>query len=235
MIFKYIRNVFNSGSKKKKIFYEQYILPIQSTVDECHKEHSLINQKIDLLTQSLTVLDQSLKLLERSLTLLDQKQNSIQDKFDELMRFQNYFKYKNIFQQRFNINIPADACGYFNKYELVKIKLKDINRGWFDGKIYSLKECSPYRFLQTKDESIYQDYIKKHVDVGYITDSNAMTYSIERFLNLAKEIENSGYDPHKSVVVIDENNVIVDGLHRCSILLYKNGEEYEIVAVKAFR
>jgi hypothetical protein len=136
------------------------------------------------------------------------------------------------FKQLYGIEIPAEVAGFGNKFELVRIKLKDIKRDW-EGKIYSLKQCSPYKYLETGDKKIYENYIKKHINKNCISDNTA--WDIKRFDDLFKSIKKTGYDPKKSVICVDDNNVIIDGQHRSCCLLYLYGGDYEINVVKVSR
>ena len=151
---------------------------------------------------------------------------------ESLQKIENYLEYQKnyvLFKQHWNITIPAEACGIGNHFSLETIKLKDIRRRW-EGKDYPLTECSPYKFLQTRDERIYQKYIQKHIEKGIVSEN--CIWSPDSFLQLEKEILKNGYDPTSSIIVVDQNNIIIDGQHRSIILLYHHGGDYEIPVVR---
>ena len=50
--------------------------------------------------------------------------------------------------------------------------------------------------------------------------------------NLIEQIENSDYDLHKGAIVVDQYNLILDGMHRSSILLHKYGANHKIQVVQ---
>ena len=104
------------------------------------------------------------------------------------------------------------------EYELAPLRLGDIRRRWFDGEIYTLKECAPYRYL-CGDESAYEEYSRYHLE----RDLPLMTR--ERFQALVDSIDRNGYDARK-VIVVDYNNILLDGQHRACVLLKKFGEDY---------
>lgn len=94
----------------------------------------------------------------------------------------------------------------------------------------TLADCSPFKYLQTRDKQIYSDYIQKHIDLGVLPADADKTP--ERFENLEKSMNEKGYDPALCVVVLNKDNVIIDGQHRCCILLYKFGPDYRVTAIR---
>jgi hypothetical protein len=109
------------------------------------------------------------------------------------------------------------------RYEISKMKLKDIKRGW-KGKMLSLEDVSPFKFLQGDIED-YEEYCNIH--------QNKMGHdvSIDKYKDLIKNIEEKGFDT-KKIIVVGYNDEIVDGQHRCCYLLYKFGREHEIDVLK---
>ena len=148
--------------------------------------------------------------------------------------YQAYQKFYLLFKQRFNIDIPADVCGFGNFFELIHIPLKKMSCFAADGSPVLLKECAQYKYLVTRDEGIYLEYLaflkKKEVMSEY-----GKTWSLERFKNLEKELVRDGYQPEKSIIVVNQDNFIYDGTHRSSVLLYKYGEDYEIPVIQVSR
>lgn len=113
------------------------------------------------------------------------------------------------------------------KYELVDVPLKNIKRNWM-GKDIPLTQCHPYKFLQTRDSDIYDEYCRLNREVY-----NLDVMSRERFQKLIDSVEENGLDP-KRIVVVNKDNVIADGQHRCCYMLYKYGEDYRIPCLKIY-
>ena len=111
------------------------------------------------------------------------------------------------------------------RYDIINIKLGDIKRRWWDKKIYNLNECSPYKYLHGNIES-YKSYCKENIQKCQFDMSE------DRFNRLIKSMD-AGFDS-KFMPIIDKYNIIMDGQHRCCILLYKYGPNYEVRALKLF-
>lgn len=146
------------------------------------------------------------------------------------------------FKQKYNINIPIDILGMGDVFMLDKIKVGDIKRIW-NGQIYSLTDVSPYKYLQTGDRTIYEDFMKKHEGMA---DSYAKKYAVQRIDRgeplwpadrmdkVLTSVKEYGYDPSKMCICVDENNIILDGQHRACCLLYLYGKDHiiEVCRVK---
>ena len=143
-----------------------------------------------------------------------------------------YFLAYTHFKQHYGIEIPTEVACYGNKFEYVRIKIKDIKRSW-DGKLYSLKQCSPYKYLETDDKQVYEKYIQKHVSRNLCSTNTV--WNVADFKKLFESIQKNGYDPTKSVICVTDNNIIIDGQHRSCCLLYLYGEDYEINVIKVTR
>lgn len=113
---------------------------------------------------------------------------------------------------------------FISGYKTVKIRLGDIKRQYPDGKIVSLKQCEPYKYLEG-DKEIYKKYINFHMK------NNLPHMSEERFKKLILSIKNNGYNK-KYPIVIDEDNIVWDGQHRACIMLFLFGERYKVDAIK---
>lgn len=146
------------------------------------------------------------------------------------------------FKQKYNINLPVDILGMGDVFILDKIKVGDIKRIW-DGKIYSLTEVEPYKYLQTGDRMIYEDFMKKHEGMAesyakkYATqriDRGEPLWPADRMDKVLDSVKKYGYDPSKMCICVDENNIILDGQHRACCLLYLYGKDYiiEVCRVK---
>lgn len=106
------------------------------------------------------------------------------------------------------------------KYSIEYIKLGDIRRYW-EGKLYSLTETSPYKYLKTNDDKLYKKYCT-------INSKNSLfDMSKKRFSILLKSL-NSGYQERMMPVLEQKNLAIMDGQHRCCYLLNKYGPNHKI-------
>ena len=146
----------------------------------------------------------------------------------KLYQWQHFEKLKSKFEQQ-GVILPPETENLFDDAEIAIVALKDIRRKW-RGKLYSLDEVSPYKYLQTRDKRIYADYIQKHIDLGM--SSPDADKSPTRFEALEQSINKNGYDPSKCVIVLDKNNNIIDGQHRSCILYYKYGGDFTVKVVR---
>ncbi len=145
-----------------------------------------------------------------------------------------YQKFYILFKQRFNIEIPADVCGEGNFFELVHISLKEMKGFCPDGVPRPLSECVQYKYLKTKDEKFYLDYLRR-LNKNKTMSTDGKTWNLDRFRALIKQIKNEGYLPEKSSIVVNQKNEIRDGLHRACILFYEHGGDYKIAVVRVGR
>ncbi|MBR1946203.1 MAG: hypothetical protein IJ846_07935 [Alphaproteobacteria bacterium] len=147
----------------------------------------------------------------------------------EMYKWQNHEQLKQRLKMQ-NITLPEDAL-LFGETELVKIALKDIRRIW-KGKIYALRDVSPFKYLEKRDKDIYISYILKH----FSSDNRPSESELEKYLSdfnkLEASINENGYDLSKSIIALNRNNVVIDGQRRACILLYKYGGDYEITVVR---
>ena len=155
--------------------------------------------------------------------------------------YKNLLNYKNIkhFEQQFP-NIKFDKQYYdcflskmdIYNCKLERIKLKNLkcrilkeNGKW---EKLPLNQSPDYCYLQTGDK---EPYIKYHSLVDKTLDN--CSHSCEKFEQLIKTLEESGYDDNYPICV-KKNNVIMDGQHRASYLMNKYGEDYEITVLKIY-
>lgn len=113
------------------------------------------------------------------------------------------------------------------RYELVDLPLQDIRRQWLQKPI-KLKDCLPYKYLVTGDSKVYDKYCKlnkKHYNLDIM--------SKERFDTLIRSLEETSFDKRK-VIVVNQDNILLDGQHRCCYMLYKYGEEYKVPALRIY-
>ncbi len=109
---------------------------------------------------------------------------------------------------RFIINIGFFnnllAGRYIRKYEICKIKLSDIKKGRDPNNKF--EDTSAYKALNNDGENAY-------------------------FKGLIQSLEKDGYD-EKYMIVMDYDNVLLDGNHRRTWLYMKYGPDYEVNVLK---
>lgn len=109
-------------------------------------------------------------------------------------------------------------------YELVKIPLGEVRRSW-NGQMLHLWDCHAYKYLQG-DTSQYEAYVREN------EQKYGWKMSRVRYDRLIEKLR-SGFDA-KSVPVLDSDNVLLDGQHRCCWLLNQYGRDYEIMALRLY-
>jgi len=142
---------------------------------------------------------------------------------------------------RFNIsdNVLTDVLNRFpiKKYDVEKIKLGNIRYNW-QGQLYSINETATYDYISNNNLEKYINYIKivKTDSFGKINEqiSDIIIKDLARCRNTVDTILTKGYDVQKSIVIINDRNVLIDGLHRTSILFKNFGPEYEIAVLKIY-
>lgn len=112
------------------------------------------------------------------------------------------------------------------RYAIEELRLGDIRRRWFDGKVYRLAECAPYKYLDGNIDG-YSDYCAYH------KEHNLPAMSLERFNSLISSIQEKGFDD-RFIVVVNEDNIIMDGQHRSCVLLKQYGEDHVIKVLKIY-
>ncbi|MBR1922831.1 MAG: hypothetical protein IJ838_03675 [Paludibacteraceae bacterium] len=110
------------------------------------------------------------------------------------------------------------------RYEVIDIQVGFILRR-LEGKISTLYDTDVYSFLAGTKEGIqrYNDYCEKYP----IMHKNA-----DRYYSLVTKLQTVDYDIKKGAIVIDENNFILDGMHRSCITLNKYGPFHKVKVVK---
>lgn len=118
----------------------------------------------------------------------------------------------------------------FYTYKIKTIKIKDLKcslltkDGWHT---YSIAETPEYKFLQG-DCQAYIDYCnyKNSKIQGDI-------HSVQRFNKLLTSLQTNGYDD-KSCIIINQDNIIIDGKHRVCWLQNKYGKHKKIRVLKLY-
>ena len=110
-------------------------------------------------------------------------------------------------------------------YEVAEVRLGDIRRVWYDMRAYRLDECAPFRYLGG-DGRAYDEYCKANSRQSFFEMSKG------RFDALIASM--GEFDPRRMPVVLGRRNVILDGQHRCCILLKRFGPDHRIKVVRVF-
>lgn len=74
------------------------------------------------------------------------------------------------------------------------------------------------KYLDSHDDSYLKEFISHSKKNGVNYKWFIVPHIAEKLNNLLKEMSTEGYNPRKGIIVIDKNNVIVDGLHRASCI-----------------
>ncbi len=97
-------------------------------------------------------------------------------------------------------------------------------------KLIKLNKTVNFQFLANQKSkkafAEYAEYCKKPANLA-----DNKNRSPDNFINLYKKILKEGYDPKKGVIVVDQYDTVIVGLHRACILLYI-GELAKIPVVK---
>ena len=112
-------------------------------------------------------------------------------------------------------------------FKFIDVKVGEIKRKLYptENKVVSIDETLPYKYLVTRDPTVYDEYCEYNKAV-WKTD----VMSQKRFDELISSMNEYG-DTQKTNIVIDENNIIWDGQHRCCWLLYNKGPRHIINAL----
>lgn len=150
----------------------------------------------------------------------------------DIFRKQNTERIRSYLKER-NISLPYDGL-FSGEVEITEVALKDIRREW-KGKIYSLYDLSPYKFLETRDREIYKHYMQIHQPKAKDYPSEEqLDAAIAHILNLEKNIQENGYDVSKSIICLNENNVLSDGQRRACALLHLYGGDHKVKVAREY-
>ena len=147
--------------------------------------------------------------------------NAITKYQDKLLKSDDYLKTE--IYKKTSLDKTWDANWFRNKkidaYELPEIKISElkIRKMSSEGNwvICNLSESACLDFLNG-DQEKYAEYC----NLKNRMDTHNDIHSVERFSNLAKNYDN--YSNKKIDIVIDKNNVILDGQHRASLIFHKD-------------
>lgn len=154
-------------------------------------------------------------------------QKIMEEKINNINLLLNQQRIINMYNDR-GFKLPLEVC-WTKEPDIIKVQLNDIHwKSWIDGKIYSLKETIPYRYLITGNKSIYLDYLNRGEHLRFAKE----WWSLDRFNDLVKKIKIEGYSTSNGIITLDKDNCLLDGQHRCCILLYLYGDDFEILVAK---
>ncbi|EKO3996548.1 hypothetical protein DX883_12290 [Vibrio fluvialis] len=117
------------------------------------------------------------------------------------------------------------------KYEVKEVLTKELYcKNIVNGVVETLSLDKSRQFLGLKEDvKIYQDYLDENIGIGLVS-----YYSTKKLLKLQEGFEylKPGYDT-QYIVVRNENNrlVIVDGLHRAAICLFKGVSNLKVCEI----
>ena len=118
--------------------------------------------------------------------------------------------------------------------ETMKLSEAKSSNGW-RGKIIPLNETETFAFIVNGDEKVYREYLR--ISYEFHGMSNIAPKIDSRVAGVPKTIEDItqyGYEITKGAVVVDDLNVVMDGLHRCSILYKLFGANHEIQVLRIY-
>ena len=118
-------------------------------------------------------------------------------------------------------------------YSLEEIKLSDIlywkqinEKG--DGTILPLTEAAnPMTAILNGDADTYNAYNKMKENT-----KNDKFHCEARCVNLISQLDETEYDIKNGIIVVDCNNILMDGFHRSTYLLNKYGPDHKILVCK---
>ena len=115
------------------------------------------------------------------------------------------------------------VSSYRVKYVKVGMILRKYSQRF---RVVPLYQTNVYKYLEGGEEGkkAYEEF-KKVCNYSPLR-------SEEIYNNLIQQIDNSDYDIKKGAVVVDQHNLILDGMHRSCILLHKYGANHRIQVVQ---
>lgn len=133
---------------------------------------------------------------------------------------------------RFHIS-NADVVRLFStrvcKYTVEEVRLADLY--YFNGVDYGvvrIQDSVIYQYLLSEDTNKKDGYKK------YVERCNDEHRTEDAYICLRERFQNEDYDIKKSAIVINQLLIVLDGQHRCAILMDKYGSDYRIPVVKIY-
>lgn len=145
---------------------------------------------------------------------------------DYLLRFLNmqdtkfYKRYDNL-----NIEIPWHLT--FSKYEIKTIEINELKCSLIDKGIVFIEDSPHFQYVKGH-KTHYFDYVNKNIGVKLQEDHYPETF--EKLINnFDKQYNNKRLK--KSYVIVGRDNIILDGLHRVSILKNSGTESIKCITI----
>lgn len=113
--------------------------------------------------------------------------------------------------------LSKPICSYAVKRMQVGMILRSLED---TNKIVTLDKTRVYAYLKGGEDGMraYKEYMKSCNYVNFRTPTN--------YNNLIESLNESAYNIKKGAIVVSQHNLILDGQHRCCILLNKFGPNY---------
>lgn len=122
-----------------------------------------------------------------------------------------------------------DKKQYDLYWDNIIIPLKEIK---YENK--NLEDTFVYKYLNGDKKSYFEKIKQGKLQFKKANIAFDQSYGTKkRIERLIKSLEKNGFD-NRNPIIIDENNNILDGLHRSCWLLRKYGEEYKISVIKKY-
>ncbi len=114
---------------------------------------------------------------------------------------------------------------HVRRYEIAEARLGDLHRRRGDGSLCHLEECAPFRYL-CGDREAYEKYCTENkAETGF-------AMSPERFESLIASM--SQYNARAMPVVFGPDNIVMDGQHRCCVLLKRFGRNHVVDILRIY-
>lgn len=110
-------------------------------------------------------------------------------------------------------------------YEIVEIPVGKVRR-YYKDRIMPLTETDVYKYMDGSKESAEQYDRYCGECVGNANRGKA------QFDELIDSFDGDSYDLKKGAIFVNQLNIIVEGQHRCCVLLKKYGKDYKIKVVR---
>lgn len=115
-----------------------------------------------------------------------------------------------------------------SSYKLDTIPVGRIHRLW-GHRVFSLYKTKPYTYLKAEDKSEVREMYQNYCQIAKVDKAER---SEKTFENLIDTFDESVYDVHKGIIIVDQYDFIVDGQHRSCILLKNYGEAQPVQVLR---
>lgn len=126
------------------------------------------------------------------------------------------------------INLKRITKRPIKKYSICDIPLREI-RMKIEDAFYSLEETPAYLYLidPIANKQQYMDYCTKY-------GQENPNRTIENYDKLIRSFSIENYDLKKGAIAVNQDNIIMEGQHRCCILLHQLGRDYKVKVIKLY-